>query len=135
MTRGRFSAKKFESECLAEYGEVFPAVCGDFSFYQFPSPAYWQRLFGSAGRELRFGFKVPEEITVREWPKHARYGARGGGLNESYLNAELFQRAFLEPLERYAAQVGGADFRVRHAAQAALRGHLGVCAGPAAVSG
>jgi hypothetical protein len=33
FTRGRFSQKKFESECLAEYAETFPAVCGDFSFY------------------------------------------------------------------------------------------------------
>ncbi|MGC4050035.1 MAG: hypothetical protein QM757_11680 [Paludibaculum sp.] len=37
FTRGRFSQKKFESECLTEYAEIFPAVCGDFSFYQFPS--------------------------------------------------------------------------------------------------
>lgn len=106
LTRGRFSEKKFEGECLAEYAETFPAVCGDFSFYQFPSPSYWQRLFGSAGAALRFGFKVPEEITVREWPKHARYGARGGGVNPSYLDAELLRRAFLAPLEPYAAQVG-----------------------------
>src|SRR5271157_2642607 len=35
LTRGRFSQKKFESECLSEYAETFPAVCGDFSFYQF----------------------------------------------------------------------------------------------------
>ncbi len=43
VTRGRFSQKKFEAECLAEYAETFPVVCGDFSFYQFPSQAYWQR--------------------------------------------------------------------------------------------
>jgi len=37
-TRGRFSKKSFEAECLAEYAETFPIVCGDFSFYQFPTP-------------------------------------------------------------------------------------------------
>ena len=44
-TRGKFSRRKFEDECLAEYAETFPAVGGDFSFYQFPAPEYWQRLF------------------------------------------------------------------------------------------
>src|ERR1700744_502751 len=44
-TRGRFSQKKFEAECLAEYARTFPIVCGDFSFYQFPTPQFWQKLF------------------------------------------------------------------------------------------
>lgn len=110
FTRGRFSRKKFEAECLAEYAETFPAVCGDFSFYQFPSAGYWRRLFGSAPASLRFGFKVPEEITVRTWPSHARYGARGGQVNESFLDAELFTRAFAQPLEPYREQVGAVIF-------------------------
>jgi len=104
-TRGQFSQKKFESECLGEYAETFPAVCGDFSFYQFPSESYWQRLF-TAVPKLKFAFKVPEEVTVREWPTHPRYGPRGGMENESYLNARLFIDAFLRPLENYAEQVG-----------------------------
>lgn len=106
ITRGRFSQKKFESECLTEYAEVFPAVCGDFSFYQFPSPDYWRRLFAGVPAGFQFGFKVPEEITVREWPKHLRYGARGGLENESFLNAELFDAAFLRALEPYRDRVG-----------------------------
>lgn len=105
-TRGRFSQKKFEGECLKEYAETFPAVCGDFSFYQFPSESYWQRLFAASPPTLQFGFKVPEEITVREWPKHARYGGRAGLENENYLDAGLFANAFVRPLERYASQVG-----------------------------
>ena len=48
MTRGKFARRKFEDECLAEYAEVFPAVGGNFSFYEFPTPEYWHRLFGSA---------------------------------------------------------------------------------------
>jgi uncharacterized protein YecE (DUF72 family) len=39
-TRGKFSAKKFEAEFLAEYASTFPVVGGDFSFYQFPSAEY-----------------------------------------------------------------------------------------------
>jgi uncharacterized protein YecE (DUF72 family) len=105
FTRGRFSQKKFESECLAEYAETFPAVCGDFSFYQFPSESYWSRLFAGAPARLRWAFKVPEEITVKTWPTHARYGARGGAENESFLNAELFERMFLRPLQPYSDRV------------------------------
>jgi uncharacterized protein YecE (DUF72 family) len=106
MTRGRFSQKKFADECLAEYAEVFPAVGGDFSFYQFPSKSYWKRLFSVAPRHLKFGLKVPETITVKEWPGHARYGERGGRPNEHYLDAALFQKAFLEPLEEDADRIG-----------------------------
>jgi len=106
MTRGRFSQKKFADECLAEYAEVFPAVGGDFSFYQFPSKSYWKRLFSVAPRHLKFGLKVPEEITVKEWPSHERYAGRAGKANEHYLDADLFRRAFLEPLEEDADRVG-----------------------------
>src|ERR1017187_10566552 len=63
LSRGRFSKKRFEAECLAEYAETFPTVCGDFSFYQFPAPQYWQKLFSSAPESLRFALKVPEEVT------------------------------------------------------------------------
>lgn len=105
MSRGRFSQKRFEAECLNEYAEVFPIVCGDFSFYQFPAPEFWKKLFGSAPRSLRFAFKVPEEITVKSFPTHPRYGPRAGMLNESFLNADIFQAAFLDLLAPYQQQV------------------------------
>ncbi len=106
FTRGRFSKAKFQAECLAEYAETFPAVCGDFSFYQFPSDDYWLRLFSSVPKELQFALKVPEELTVKTWPKHLRYGARGGTENASFLDPELFERMLLKPLEIHAARVG-----------------------------
>jgi len=105
VRRGGFSKKYFEDTCLAEYAETFPVVCGDFSFYQFPSEAYWRRLFGSAPARLRYAFKTPEQITVKTYPAHARYGARGGQDNPSFLDPGLFQDAFLRPLEPYRAQV------------------------------
>ncbi len=105
QTRARFSQKRFEAECLAEYAETFPIVCGDFSFYQFPSPEYWKKLFGSAPSGLQFALKVPEEVTVEVFPKHARYGPRAGQANESYLNADALAALFLEPLELYRARI------------------------------
>ena len=105
VRRRAFSQKYFQEACLAEYAETFPAVCGDFSFYQFPSDAYWQRLFGSAPARLLYAFKVPEQITVKTYPSHARYGARGGLENPSFLDAGLLQDAFLRPLTPYRDQI------------------------------
>lgn len=101
--RGRFSRKRFEQECLAEYAETFPIVCGDFSFYQFPSAEFWKRLFEGAPR-LQFGFKVPEEITVHTFPGHPRYGARAGSLNPNFLHPDYLQSEFLKLLEPYRSQ-------------------------------
>jgi uncharacterized protein YecE (DUF72 family) len=104
-TRGRFSQKRFNDECLAEYAETFPIVCGDFSFYQFPSESYWRRLFASAPATLQFAFKVPEDVTVKQFPRHPRYGARAGDNNSSFLDAALFQTAFLDVLAPYRPRV------------------------------
>ena len=106
FTRGRFSRKRFEELCLAEYAETFPAVCGDFSFYQFPSEQYWSKLFQSAPPQLRFGFKAPEEITVKIWPRHARYGPRAGQPNDLFFNAQAFADLFIRPLEPYRIRIG-----------------------------
>jgi uncharacterized protein YecE (DUF72 family) len=100
LTRGKFSQKKFEAECLAEYAQTFPTVCGDFAFYQFPTTGYWRQLFESAP-SLRFAFKVPEHITVPVWPDHSRYGQRAGKINDDFLNADLLARAFARELEPY----------------------------------
>ena len=105
LARGKFSQKRFETECLNEYAATFPIVCGDFSFYQFPSQQYWERLFRSAPPSLYYAFKVPEEVTVKTFPVHARYGPRAGEDNSSFLNAELFQGAFLDLTEPYKNQV------------------------------
>lgn len=104
--RGRFSKKLFEETCLSEYATVFPAVCGDFSFYQFPSEIFWARLFRQTPETFRWGFKVPEQITVLDWPVHPRYGALAGLQNPSFLDAPLFHDAFLRALEPYRQRVG-----------------------------
>jgi uncharacterized protein YecE (DUF72 family) len=54
---------------------------------------------------LLFGLKVPEDITVPKWPRHARYGQRAGLDNEHFLDVNLFAKLFARPLERYAARV------------------------------
>ncbi len=104
-SRGKFSQKRFQAECLGEYAATFPIVCGDFSFYQFPSEEYWRRLFNSASRSLKYALKVPDEITVKMFPAQPRYGARAGQANPTFLDAMLFRNAFLDLLGPYREQV------------------------------
>jgi uncharacterized protein YecE (DUF72 family) len=126
-TRGKFSQKRFEAECLAEYAETFPIVCGDFSFYQFPTPEFWQRLFATAPPELRFALKVPEEVTAEVFPRHARYGPRAGMKNQSFLNAGALAAGFLEPLEPYRDRIATLifEFGARSTAPREFVGRLG----------
>ena len=114
---GRFSQKRFEAECLREYAETFPVVGGDFSFYQFPSPAYWKKLFD----------ETPADAQVRA------QGARGDHGPEMARPRPVWQRGGQgqprvprqRPLPRdvhLAAGAlprarGGADPRVRHIRQ------------------
>jgi uncharacterized protein YecE (DUF72 family) len=109
-TRGKFSRKAFEAQCLEEYVQVFPAVCGDFAFYQFPTADYWERLFRSVPKEFQFAFKVPEDVTVPRWPTHARYGTRGGKENAAFLDADVFKTLFARRLEPYRSQVAALIF-------------------------
>lgn len=105
LTRGKFSRKKFEAECLREYAETFPVVGGDFSFYQFPTPEFWKKHFHGLPAAFGLGLKVPEEITVKHWPGHARYGARAGCPNERFLDVAQFDRAFAQVLRPYRSHV------------------------------
>ncbi len=105
QTRGKLSKKKFEAECLAEYAEIFPTVCGDFAFYQFPTADYWRGLFEATPPSLTFGLKVPETITVAKWPGHARYGSKAGQENRSFLDTALLRSQFTRLLEPYAERV------------------------------
>ena len=103
--RGKFSKRAFEQECLREYAETFPIVCGDFAFYQFPTEDYWRKLFTLAPPYFRFGFKAPEQITAKAYPVMPRYGALAGQENETFLSAHTFREMFLRPLWQYRERV------------------------------
>jgi uncharacterized protein YecE (DUF72 family) len=106
LTRGRLSQKRFEAECLREYAETFPTVCGDFAFYRFSEPAFWAKLFEAVPPQFQFSFKVPEQITVKRFPMHARYGAHAGSLNTDFLDVDTLVHHFCALLLPYRAQVG-----------------------------
>ncbi len=105
LSRGRFSKKAFEAECLREYAETFQTVCGDFAFYQFPSEEYWQKLFAQTPARFRFAFKVPEQITCKVFPSHARYGPQAGQENPAFLDAHMLYEMFLRPLLPYREKI------------------------------
>ena len=106
LTRGRFSKAKFEAECINEYAETFPVVGGDFSFYSIPEGAFWKKVFDPAPPRLKWDLKVPEEFTAKRFSHQARYGARAGQENPSFLDAELFQSGFIERLSSYLDRIG-----------------------------
>ncbi|MGO9229936.1 MAG: DUF72 domain-containing protein [Bryobacteraceae bacterium] len=106
LSRGRFSTRLFQSECLREYAETFPTVCGDFAFYQFPSVEFWRKLFAQTPAHFQFAFKVPEQITCKVFPTHPRYGSQGGRENPAFLDAVALREMFLRPLLPYRGQTG-----------------------------
>jgi uncharacterized protein YecE (DUF72 family) len=104
LSRGRFSKPLFAATCLKEYARTFPTVCGDFAFYQFPTPEFWAKLFRLAPEGFQFAFKAPEQITCKVFPSHLRYGPQAGQENEAFLDAAMLRENFLRPLWPYHAQ-------------------------------
>jgi len=103
---GAFSQAAFHRDCLAEYAAVFPAVCGDFAFYQFPSEVTWRKLFEHLPAGFRFCLKVPEAITVERFPDLPRYGPRAGMENDHFLDPALLRGELLDRLEPYRDKLG-----------------------------
>lgn len=102
---GRRSDGIFREHSLQDYGKVFRTACYDASFYSFPDGGTVEHLRRRMPENFRLAMKAPEAVTCRTWPKSPRLGARAGQRNKSFLDAALFVRAFLEPLEpiRHAA--------------------------------
>jgi uncharacterized protein YecE (DUF72 family) len=104
--RGKVAKTRFERDCLAEYGEVFKTVCVDAAYYTFPSAQYLERLANLVPSDFRFGFKVTDTITLRNFPRLDRFGDQAGKANPEFLNADLFASAFLLPCESIRPKVG-----------------------------
>ena len=104
--RGRFSQAKFERECLTEYASVFPTVCVDAAYYRFPPREWLEELADQVPPGFRFGFKATSEVTVKQFPRHPRYGERAGRPNPGFLDPDLFTRGFLDPCAAIRDKVG-----------------------------
>lgn len=104
--RGRFSEKRFHEHCLAEYAEVFKTVGVDAAYYQFPTPRLLEGLVAQVPEDFQFALKVTDQITLKRFPNLPRFGRRAGQPNPNFLNAELFQSAFLKPCEPFRRHLG-----------------------------
>jgi uncharacterized protein YecE (DUF72 family) len=112
--RGKFAESRFERDCLEEYAKVFHTVCVDAGYYRFPSPQFIDGLVKQTPPGFKFGFKVTDEITARTFTKLPRHGDRAGKRNEHFLDAELFQKAFLSSCEPHRDRIGVLIFEFSH---------------------
>jgi uncharacterized protein YecE (DUF72 family) len=111
---GKVSDLRFQEHCLEEYAALFPTVCVDAAYYRFPESESLLRLAGQVPPGFRFAFKVTDDITVKRFPKLPRFGPRGGQPNPHFLDAELFQRAFLAPCGAIRNRTGLLIFEFSH---------------------
>ena len=93
------SKKAFEQECIAEYSELFPTVCADFALYDFPGADQMKALHDVTSNDFTVALKVTDRITIKRYPNLPRHGANAGKENPDFLNLELFDDAFLRPVE------------------------------------
>ncbi len=114
LYRGKLSNARFERDCLAEYAQTFRSVCVDAAYYTFPSAKYLAGLAAQVPDGFRFSFKVTDDITLRHFPKLARFGTRQGQVNPHFLDADLFRNAFLTPCAVHRDKVGLLMFEFSH---------------------
>ncbi|MFH1006461.1 MAG: DUF72 domain-containing protein [Candidatus Latescibacterota bacterium] len=95
----QYRKSAFKKECLAEYARDgrFSTVGMDLFFYRPPSRSDLEFYAEQLPSGFKACSKVWDEITVKQFPYHPRYGARMGLDNPNFLNAELFESAVLEP--------------------------------------
>jgi uncharacterized protein YecE (DUF72 family) len=100
------SQKVFERECLSEYSGLFPTVSADFALYDFPSPDMMRMIHEQTADDFKVALKVTDRITVKRYPNLPRHGKAAGQENPDFLNVDLFQEAFLKPVEHLKKKRG-----------------------------
>jgi uncharacterized protein YecE (DUF72 family) len=100
------SKKAFEQECLAEYSELFPTVTADFALYDFPRADRMQIIHDQTADGFMLSLKVTDRVTIKRYPNIPRYGTNAGRENPDFLNVELFEDAFLAPIEQLRKKRG-----------------------------
>lgn len=109
-----FSKKRFSDHCLEEYAETFSSVCVDATYYALPRKKFIEGLATQVPDDFLFSFKVPDDITIRTFPRNKSFGDRAGKLNPYFLSAELLKMGFLRRLKPIRSQVGALVFEFSH---------------------
>jgi uncharacterized protein YecE (DUF72 family) len=112
------SKKAFNEQCLVEYSDVFSTVCADFALYDFPDQKQMKLIHDTTTDTFKVSLKVTDRITIKRYPLLPRFGQLAGTENPDFLNAELFEDAFLKPLEELKKKRGAIifEFSTFHAA-------------------
>ncbi|MBL9152502.1 MAG: DUF72 domain-containing protein [Verrucomicrobiales bacterium] len=114
LWRTHFSKKRFSARCLEEYGQVFPTVEVDSTYYALPKMAFVEGIASQVPEDFVFSFKVPDDITMKTFPPLKAFGDRAGQANPYFLSAGLFQMGFLRRLEPLSGRVGCLIFEFSH---------------------
>jgi len=112
--RGRYSRKRFERDCLAEFAQTFPAVSVDATYYKFYSRNTLEELAAQVPETFQFALKVCGDITLKRFPQLPRFGHRAGATNPHFLDAGLFTDALIRPAENIRGKVGLIMFEFSH---------------------
>ena len=111
---GKLSETRFEKQCLAEYAQVFKTVCVDAAYYRFPDRPFLEQMVSQVPRDFLFALKATDQITIKRFTNLPRFGRRAGLANEDFLNADLFESAFLEPCRPFQRNIGLLLFEFSH---------------------
>ena len=109
-SRNYKTKKSFNEQCLAEYSELFSTVCADFALYDFPDQKQMMLIHDSSTEAFRVSLKVTDRVTIKRYPSLPRFGQLAGTGNPDFLNVELFEDAFLKPLEELKQKRGAIIF-------------------------
>jgi uncharacterized protein YecE (DUF72 family) len=109
-----FSKARFKRECLKRYAEVFRSVCVDSTYYHLPRKGEFDKLAADVPDGFRLTLKVPDQITIKNFPNVRTFGERRGKPNEYFLDGRLFRMGFLRPLEKIREKVGMLVFEFSH---------------------
>ena len=104
--RGRFAQSRFNRYCLSEYAGIFKTVCVDAAYYTFPSRPYLEAMAEQVPDDFRFGLKVTDAITIKNFPNLDRFGDLAGKPNPDFLNPDHFAENFLAPCESIRSNIG-----------------------------
>jgi uncharacterized protein YecE (DUF72 family) len=103
---GYASEAQFQRASLREYTSYFPCVGVDFTYYAWPVADMMAYLVESTPENFRLCPKVTKRITMSSFPNLPAYGKWAGKKNPDYLNADLFEKEFLTPIQRLKGRVG-----------------------------
>jgi uncharacterized protein YecE (DUF72 family) len=86
----------------------------DAAYYKFPDQRSLGGLVSQVPQDFQFSLKVTDQITVKHFSNLPRFGPLAGKPNRNFLNAELFESAFLAPCRGVQTAIGLLIFEFSH---------------------